>query len=96
MELIVNRQNEITAYAISGDLKDSIIYDGNIPDGFEAFFQSKKYALIDNQIILNDTYTPEIEGKPVGGLTQQDEINAHLFKMNLDLQKQLEEMKRVE
>lgn len=40
----------------------------------------------------DEYYRDKITLRP---LTAQDDINAHLFKMSLDLQKQLEEMRHV-
>lgn len=41
----------------------------------------------------NQNYVATIPDVPNQQLTEQDKINAELFKMNLDLKKQLEELK---
>lgn len=84
----------IEAFAQIGELNGSVDYLGDLPEGFVIRFKPKLYKFEGAKIYLNENYVDASEPEPT--LTQQDEINAQLFKMNLDLQKQLEEMRRVE
>lgn len=93
MLLVINEKNEIIEFAKNGGLPDSIEFNGNVPDEFEEFFKPKYYRLINNQIEINPDYSEPTTEEPKLVLTQQDEINAHLFKMNLDLQLELRELK---
>lgn len=93
MQLILNENSEITAYVKIGNAENGVDYNGSIPDDFFEDFESQKYKLTDDVIVINTDYVaPEIN-PPTPTLTQQDEINAHLFKMNLDLKLELRELK---
>ena len=93
MLLVINDNNEIIEYATTGDLSGAIEYNGVTPAGFEDSFKPKYYRLINNQIEVNPDYSEPIVNQPKQGLTKQDEINAQFFKMNLDLQLKLKELK---
>lgn len=91
MRIVINDQKEVISYVLVGDVEGSIEFDGNIPDDFASNFKPELFRLQGNDIILNSDYSePET---PVRALSEQDAINAQLFKMNLDLKKQLQEMK---
>lgn len=93
MKIIVNGENEIVAYAIVGEIESSIDFDGDVPEDFCSTFKPSLYLLLDGSIELNQKYTePEISD-PEPKLTKQDEINAHFYKMELDLKLQLKELK---
>lgn len=92
MQIQLNDSDEITGFSMIGKLDNGVDYSGEMPDGFEVNFKPRFYLLKNNQIITNPNYSePTIEA-PMPTLTQQDEINAHFFKMGLDFKKQLKEL----
>ncbi|MCP8859429.1 DUF2977 domain-containing protein [Latilactobacillus curvatus] len=93
MILSVNEKSEIIAYVEIGGMEGGIEYSGELPDDFRTNFKPKYYLLVNNSVVINSDYSEPIIEEPKQVLTQQDEINAHLFKMNLDLQLQLKELK---
>lgn len=56
IKLRVNNDDEITGYATSGDISDSIEFKGNIPDRFEESFKPSFYLLQNDEIIVNPNY----------------------------------------
>lgn len=93
MQILTNDKQEIMAYVILGSIDGAIEYNGVVPDYFESQFKPKFYVLKNGEIRINPNYIEPSNEVPSQALTQQDEINAHFFKANLDLQLQLEEMK---
>lgn len=93
MRIIINERQEILAYAMSGDLDSSIEYEGELmPSRFEQDFVPKLFKLESGEIVRNPYYTPPVIDES-HELTQQDAINAQLFKTTLDLKLQLKELK---
>lgn len=93
MRLVTNSKNEIVGYAISGEIENAIEFEGSVPEDFYAAFKPRLYLLLDGAVVLNQKYVePEI-GEPEPKLTEQDKINAHFLKSNLDLELQLKELK---
>ncbi|MCP8851746.1 DUF2977 domain-containing protein [Latilactobacillus sakei] len=95
MKIAINDSKEITDYVIIG-LKASCVIeveDEIVPADFKSKFKPGYYIYISGAIVENKNYVTTIPEEPKRPLTDQDKINAELFKMNLDLKKQLEELK---
>lgn len=92
MILSVNKKSEILSYVEIGGIEGGLEYIGELPDGFRDNFKPRYYLLSNGLIEVNPDYSEPTTEEPKPVLTQQDEINAHLFKMNLDLQLKLKEL----
>lgn len=79
MELLVNSNDEILAYATVGGIDGGQEYNGDIPDDFEDNFKQNYYLLQDNEIAVNPDYQePEvtIPDAPTGPSAEMLAINA--------------------
>lgn len=56
MQLLIDEQQQITSYATFGGLVDGIDYAGPIPATFTLDFQSGRYLLQQNVIVVNPDY----------------------------------------
>lgn len=93
MQLLINQNNEIIGYSNVGGFTGGTDFTGELPEGFKDKFKPKYYILNGIVISVNPGYIEPSDELPMPALTQQDEINAHLFKMNLDLQLELRKLK---
>lgn len=76
MQLLVDENLEIIAFAQTGILSGAIEYKGNVPDDFEENFKPSFYLLQNNAIVLNPNYTePAQPTTPTGPTTEQLMIN---------------------
>lgn len=86
MQLKLDDNNIITAYATLGGLVDGVNYDGVVPEKFAETFEPMLYMLVDDTIVINSNYTLPSE-LPL--TNQQDEINALFLKELATLHMQL-------
>lgn len=56
MFILVNNNNEITAYSDCGGIEGSIEFRGSVPDDFKSDFKPKFYLLQNNEIVVNPNY----------------------------------------
>ncbi|QPG02552.1 DUF2977 domain-containing protein [Latilactobacillus sakei] len=76
MQLLVDENLEIIAFAQTGILSGAIEYKGNVPDDFEENFKPSFYLLKNNEIVLNPNYIEPTPPKSAGGpTTEQQMIN---------------------
>lgn len=77
MIININNEKEIMGYAMTGELGESIQFDGIIPDEFYDNFKPRFYLFKNNQIIINPNYSDStIEAPtPTGPTTEQLMIN---------------------
>ncbi|SMH68992.1 Putative prophage protein [Latilactobacillus curvatus] len=76
MQILINKNQEITAYAIEGGLVNGVGHVGDIPDDFEDNFKPSFYLLQNNEIVLNPDYVEPTPPKPnTGPTTEQVMIN---------------------
>ncbi|WP_239723658.1 DUF2977 domain-containing protein [Mammaliicoccus sp. A-M4] len=60
MQIIINENNEITSYAVIGNMKDGIEVN-DYPSAFTIEFKPRLYLYVDGQITLNENYTNDIQ-----------------------------------
>lgn len=65
MQLIVNGNNEITAYATVGDIGGAE-YTGDIPDNFYSDFKPVFFLFKDGKIYENPDYVAPVTNLPTG------------------------------
>ena len=66
MQILLNQNNEITAYAVSGGIKREgyktlTIEDNQVPDSFRELFKPSFYIFENGEIKLNPNYHEETE-----------------------------------
>lgn len=92
IRLVLNETDEILSYVSVGSMEGTVEYTGELPVGFKANFKPLFYKLNNGEITRNEDYVTPEPPKVAPVLTDQDKINAHFFKTQIKLQKQLSEM----
>lgn len=70
MQLVINDKNEITAYAIVGDIGGAE-YTGDIPDNFYSDFKPGFFLFKDGKIYENPDYVAPVTNLPTGPTSLQ-------------------------
>ena len=89
MQILLNQNNEIIAYAVSGGIeregyKTLTIEDNQVPDSFRELFKSNFYIFENGEIKLNPNYHEETEKVELPQVPQidfptSDEALRHMF-----------------
>ena len=64
MQIIINENNEITSYAVIGNMKDGIEVN-DIPSRFIIDFKPRLYVYSNGQIVLNENYSSGNNEQPI-------------------------------
>lgn len=73
MQLIVNDNNEITAYATVGDI-GGIEYSGEIPENFYSDFKPAFFLFENEKIYENQNYVKPVPNLPTGPTSLQQVV----------------------
>ncbi|QHM64687.1 DUF2977 domain-containing protein [Pediococcus pentosaceus] len=79
MKLVINDKSEILAFTVSGDVDNSVEYEGEVPEDFRDKFKSKFYMLADGVIVENPDYVAPSDTPPVIDPSKQDKINVQIM-----------------
>lgn len=63
MQILVNKNNEITDYSMLGGFANGVNYSGALPTDFEANFKPKFYLISGSEIVKNNNFVevqPEV------------------------------------
>lgn len=88
MQILLNRNNEITDYAVVGGF-DNGVEVVNIPEDFINKFKPLKYKYVDEQISLNEEYSEEISTPVQPPIVNTPGSDEELRKMFANMQVQL-------
>ena len=64
MQIIINENNEITSYAVIGNMKDGIEVN-DYPSAFTLEFKPRLFLYVDGQIVLNENYSSGNNEQPM-------------------------------
>lgn len=88
MQIIINENNEITSYAVIGNMKDGIEVN-NYPSAFTLEFKPRLFLYVDGQITFNENYTNDIKPPIVDTTHSVPGNDEELRKMFASMQVQL-------
>ena len=88
MQIIINENNEITSYAVIGNMKDGIEVN-DYPSAFTLEFKPRLFLYVDGQITLNENYTNDIQPPIVDTTHTVPGSDEELRKMFANMQVQL-------
>lgn len=88
MQIIINENNEITSYAVIGNMKDGIEVN-DYPSAFTLEFKPRLYLYVDGQITFNENYTNDIQPPIVDTTQSVAGSDEELRKMFASMQVQL-------
>ena len=96
MQILLNQNNEITAYAVSGGIKREgyktlTIEDNQVPDSFRELFKPSFYIFENGEVKLNPNYHEETENvelpqvPPVEFPTSDDALRRMFSSMQVQI-----------
>ena len=88
MQIVINENNEITSYAVIGNMKDGIEVN-DYPSAFTLEFKPRLFLYVDGQITLNENYTNDIQPPIVDTTHSVPGSDEELRKMFANMQIQL-------